>query len=148
MYGEKRQTMKIRPMTIDDYKQVYALWLSVPGMGLNTQDDSEESISRFLTRNPNTSMVAEKDGLIIGAILSGHDGRRGCIRHLAVAKSQQRQGTGKALVYATLDALKKEGIPKVNLVAFANNNEGNTFWEKLGFTTRNDLVYRDKIIKD
>ena len=138
--------MKIRNMVIEDYNQVYTLWLSVPGMGLSTQDDSEEGISRYLARNPSTCFVAEKNGSIIGAVLCGHDGRRGCLQHLAVAECERFQGIGKALVSAAIDALKQEGIPKVNLVAFANNIEGNAFWEKLGFTTRSDLVYRDKTL--
>lgn len=42
--------------------------------------------------------------------------------------------------------LKKSGINKVALVVFDRNKKGNNFWEKIGFTTREDLVYRDKTI--
>ena len=38
--------MTIRRMTIADYKQVYALWMNTPGMGLNNLDDSEEGIAK------------------------------------------------------------------------------------------------------
>ncbi len=48
--------MQIRKMTLDDYDQVYALWLSCPGMGLNNLDDSREGIDRYLRRNPNTAL--------------------------------------------------------------------------------------------
>ena len=41
---------------------------------------------------------------------------------------------------------KKEGINKVALVVFDNNNTGNKFWESQGFTTREDLIYRNKNI--
>lgn len=37
-------------------------------------------------------------------------------------------------------------IPKVLLFVFEKNEVGNEFWEKSGFTARNDLVYRNKCI--
>ena len=40
--------MLIRPMTIDDYEEVYSLWMSCKGMGLNNLDDSKEGIEKFL----------------------------------------------------------------------------------------------------
>ena len=138
-------------MTIADYDQVYALWLATPGMGLNNLDDSREGINRYLARNPTTCFVAEtgtNGGLIIGVILSGHDGRRGYIHHAAVTGSEQRRGIGAALVNASMDALKREGINKVALVVFGKNEKGNAFWEKQGFATRSDLYYRDKAITE
>ena len=69
----------IRVMTIDDYDEVYALWKKIKGFGIRSIDDSREGVDRFLRRNPTTSVVAEEDGHIVGSILCGHDGRRGCL---------------------------------------------------------------------
>lgn len=69
----------IRVMTIEDYDGVYALWKKIRGFGIRSIDDSREGVGRFLKRNPTTSVVAEKDGKIVGSILCGHDGRRGCL---------------------------------------------------------------------
>jgi len=135
-------------MTINDYSQVYSLWLNTPNMGLNNLDDSKEGIAKYLARNPNTCFVAEKDGRVIGAILSGHDGRRGYIHHTAVEKSEQRHGVGAALLNAAMDALEREVINKAALVVFGDNKNGNAFWEKQGFAARADLVYRNKAIAD
>ena len=136
----------IRTMTITDYDSVYALWLSTPGMRLNTTDDSREGVAQFLLRNPATCFVAEAEGEIIGVIVAGHDGRRGYIYHTAVRIDCRRQGVGKALVDAAVQALEKEGIHKVALVAFKRNETGNGFWESMGFTLRDDLNYRNKNI--
>jgi len=133
-------------MVIDDYDSVFNLWRNTPGMGLYTTDDSRESIERYLLRNPNTCFAAEVDAEIVGAILSGHDGRRGFIYHAAVAVNQRNSGIGGALVDAAMGALKNEGINKVGLTAYSNNEIGNRFWEKQGFTARTDLTYRDKEI--
>ena len=74
----------VRAMTIEDYDEVYALWRKIRGFGLRSVDDSREGVARFLSRNPETSVVAREDGRIVGAILCGHDGRRGCLYHVCV----------------------------------------------------------------
>ena len=134
----------IRTMTQEDYDAAYDLWMYTPGMGLNTLDDSRAGISRFLTRNPATCFVAEADGSIVGTILAGHDGRRGYIYHLAVDSSCRKQGIATELVNRALLSLRNEGINKVALVVFGKNEGGNAFWEKIGFSRREDLTYRNK----
>jgi len=140
--------MLIRNMESSDYDSVYRLWLNTPGMSLNTLDDSRQVIERYLSRNPTTCFVAEQEGEIVGVILSGHDGRRGFIYHLAVRLEERKQGIGTALVERSLEALYAEGIGKVALFVFKNNEIGNHFWAKCGFAEREDLVYRDKNIRE
>lgn len=114
-------------MTINDYDEVYGLWRSCKGMGLNNLDDSKEEIEKFLNRNPDTCFVAEMDNKIIGAILAGNDGRRGYIYHTAVSPSYQKQGIGKKLVNKAISALSGIGINKTALVVFEKNENGNAF---------------------
>lgn len=138
--------MTIRLMQLSDYEPVYQLWLSCKGMGLNDLDDSQEGIARYLMRNPDTCFLAMQFGAVIDVILSGHDGRRGYIHHTAVHPAHRGQGVGAQLVRAALDALHVQGIHKVALVVFDHNEGGNRFWEKQGFTKREDLVYRNRAL--
>ena len=140
--------MEIRKFKITDYDEAYALWQSVPGMGLNDVDDSRAGIEKYLKRNPRTAFVSVLDGQIVGIILAGHDGRRGYIHHTCVASDFRHNGIGTRLVETALDALKCEGISKVALVVFAQNDGGNAFWERMGFSTRPDLHYRNKALID
>ena len=133
----------IRVMTIEDYDEVYALWKKIRGFGIRSIDDSREGVDRFLKRNPTTSVVAEKDGRIVGSILCGHDGRRGCFYHVCVDENYRRHGIGKAMVVASMEALKAEYINKVCLIAFTSNDGGNAFWNTIGWTRRLDLNYYD-----
>ena len=135
--------IQIRPMTEADYRQVYDLWMTIKGFGIRSIDDSEEGIIRFIRRNPTTSMVALDGEKVIGAILCGHDGRRGCLYHVCVRKGYRRHGVGKAMVVACMEALGKEEINKVSLIAFTKNDIGNAFWNKIGWTKREDLNYYD-----
>lgn len=135
--------MQVRVMTIEDYPQVYALWMSIHGFGIRTVDDSCEGVEKFLKRNPATSVVAVEDDRVIGAILCGHDGRRGCFYHVCVAEDKRQRGIGKQMATFAMHALKAEGINKVSLIAFKSNEVGNRFWRSVGWTYRDDLNYYD-----
>ena len=140
--GEK--TFTIKTMTIDDYQGLHDLWMTIHGFGIRSIDDSKEGVERFLKRNPYTSVVAvAENGDIVGGILCGHDGRRGCLYHVCVREDYRRMGIGKAMVVFTMEALKKEGINKVSLIAFTQNDIGNAFWKEIGWTKREDLNYYD-----
>lgn len=130
-------------MQIEDYDGVYALWMSIKGFAIRSVDDSREGVTRFLKRNPETSVVAEEDGRIVGAILCGHDGRRGCMYHVCVQQEYRMRGIGRQMVTFAMEALKKEGISKVSLIAFTVNDIGNAFWNRIGWTRRLDLNYYD-----
>lgn len=136
-------SMKIRCMKPADYAGVYELWTQIKGFALRSIDDSEENIVRFLKRNPDMSYVAEDDGRIVGAVLCGHDGRRGSLYHVCVAEAYRMRGIGTALAKATTQALAREGINQVSLVAFSTNEAGNRFWQKLGWKLRDDLISYD-----
>ncbi len=138
----------VRSMTTEDYPAVKVLWQSIRGFGIRSIDDSEEGVGRFLARNPGISVVAEQDGAIVGAILCGHDGRRGCLYHVCVKDGSRRQGIGKAMVVFCMEALKKERINKVSLIAFTKNDVGNAFWKEIGWTGRRDLNYYDFVLNE
>lgn len=67
----------ISPFTIERYEEVITLWKETEGIGLSNAD-SKKHIQFYLGRNPNMSFIAkDKEGTILGAVLCGHDGRRG-----------------------------------------------------------------------
>lgn len=133
----------IRVMTIEDFEQVHDLWMKIKGFAIRSLDDSREGIGRFLKRNPDTSMVAVEEGKVVGAILCGHDGRRGCLYHVCVDPDYRRRGIGKDMVEACLEVLRREQINNVTLIAFAQNDIGNSFWHHVGWAEREDLNYYD-----
>lgn len=139
-----KKEFTIRAMTIEDYKGLHELWMTISGFGIRSIDDSEIGVERFLKRNPATSVVAvASDGAIVGGILCGHDGRRGCLYHVCVRSDYRRMGIGKAMVVYCMNALKAENINKVSLIAFTRNDIGNAFWNCIGWTKREDLNYYD-----
>ena len=129
----------IRTMELEDYEQVYKLWTEIKGFGIRSIDDSREGVERFLKRNPTTSVVAVQNGRIIGNILCGHDGRTGFFYHVCVAREYLKHGIGYRMVRQAIEALEREGVSKVSLIAFKQNLVGNAFWQGIGWTEREDI---------
>ena len=136
----------VRTMTIDDYEEGSLLWHKIKGFSIRSIDDSREGVARFLKRNPDSSVVAVEDSRVVGAILCGHDGRRGCMYHVCVDPEYRMRGIGKSMVVFAMNALKKENISKVSLIAFTKNDVGNKFWRCIGWTKREDLNYYDFVL--
>lgn len=136
------QNIRIRTMEPDDYEEVHALWMTIHGFGIRSIDDSYDFVTRFIRRNPTTSIVAvNENNNIVGSILCGHDGRSACFYHVCVAEAYRRQGIGRAMAATAMQALKKEHVNKVTLIAYKNNEVGNIFWNSEGFAERTDVNY-------
>ena len=138
----------IRVMTMEDYDEVKSLWMRIKGFGIRSIDDSKEGVERFIKRNPTTSVVAVEDGNIIGSILCGHDGRHGCLYHVCVDEAYRMHGIGKSMVVACMEALMKEHINKVTIIAFTKNDVGNAFWHEIGWTQREDVNYYEFVLNE
>ena len=139
--------VRIRPMLEEDYDDVRALWMTIRGFGIRALDDSREDVTRFIRRNPTTSVVAQADGQIVGSILCGSDGRQGALYHVCVARAYRRQGIGTRMVGYCMERLREMGINKVALIAFANNDGGNAFWRRIGWK-KCDVNYYEFVLNE
>jgi len=135
----------ILPFEIKAYDDVYALWRRCEGLGLSSAD-LREAIESYLDRNPGMSFVAKANDSIVGAILGGHDGRRGYIHHLAVDANWRRRGIARQLVEKCLHALKESGIQKTHIFIFNDNANGIAFWKSIGWIGRSDISVISKTI--
>ncbi len=142
----KKDEIMVRKMTMDDYAKVHELWMNIHKFGIRSIDDSKDGIQRFLMRNPDTSVVAVSNGELIGSILCGHDGRTASFYHVCVKEEFRNQGVGKAMVMHCMKALEKEKVSKISLVAFKDNEVGNSFWKEEGWQKREDLNLYDFIL--
>jgi ribosomal protein S18 acetylase RimI-like enzyme len=137
----------VREFTTGDYEAAYALWKASEGIGLS-EADTRENIGLYLRRNPGQSFVALENGVLVGAVLCGNDGRRGFLHHLAVAPSCRRKGAGRALIRKALDALAAQGMRKCHIFVISANEEGKRFWRRVGWEERTMLVVMSKDVTD
>jgi len=129
----------IREMSINDFPAVLALWQQTEYLTLN-ECDTEAGINLYLRRNPGLCFVAidNYSGQLVAATLCGHDGRRGMLRHLAVAQSHRGQGLSRQLVAKALDGLATTGIGKCNIFVEDDNLPGLAYWQHLGWLKLDD----------
>ena len=130
--------MQIRPMTINDYDEVFAMWQITTKRALSKADERDQ-IERYLLRNAGMSQVAVIDGKIVGTVLAGHDGRRGFIHHMAVLPEYRRRRIGHALAEKAIEMIARDGIDKTHIFCYQNNETGQKFWSDFGFTKRDDV---------
>ena len=138
-------SVEICAMGMADYAEVIALWQQSEGIGLS-QADQPERIAAYLERNPGMSFTARESGLLLGAALAGHDGRRGYLHHLAVRADRRGQGIGRLLVVSCLEALGQAGIDKCHLFVFGKNQAGIAFWKRIGWQERVEIELMSKNI--
>jgi ribosomal protein S18 acetylase RimI-like enzyme len=127
----------IRPMQLTDYDAVMALMRQTPGVSIRDAD-SLEATRRYLDRNPGLSFVAQIDDVLVGCIMSGHDGRRGYLQHLLVLPAYRKQGIAAALVEHCLAALALAGIVKSHVDVLISNLPAQAYWQRQGWTRRDD----------
>jgi ribosomal protein S18 acetylase RimI-like enzyme len=127
------------PLGAGDFAAALALWEAAEGVKLRDEDRQPAAFERFLRRNPGLSWAAWRGGRLVGAVMAGHDGRRGHLYHLAVAAEARGQGVGRGLVERVLRELAALGIPKVQACVLCANTGGQSFWQALGWSGRDDL---------
>lgn len=126
------KTISTREFVISDYDRAVMLWQAVEGVEI-CEGDSREEIGAYLARNPGLSRVAESEGEMIGAVLCGHDGRRGFVYHLAVAADFRGRGVGRLMLDECFRGLKAAGIQRAIILVADDNAKGHEFWLRNGW---------------
>lgn len=124
-------------MTVADLEPARDLWAKAEGVELSLGDGVDD-LRRYLQRNPDLSAVAEAGGRVVGAVLAGHDGRRGYLYHLAVAPERRGEGIGRALVQRVQRQLKAAGVERILILVARGNDAGRRFWERVGWEGLNE----------
>ena len=122
----------IRSFREADRLQLVQLWSAV------FSDDPprnapDRMIDGALAVRPESLLVAELGGAVVGAVIAGFDGVRGWIYHLAVAPAQRRRGIATRLVRGAEAALHARGCSKINLQVRATNESVVAFYRALGY---------------
>jgi len=138
--------VRLRTFSFDgDWDAVRALWARCgPGVQFSRSDEPAE-IRKKLQRDPDLFLVAERDGLVIGAVMGGFDGRRGLIYHLAVAPEARQQGTGAALMGEIETRLKAKGCLKSYLLVTRENADVLAFYRARGWDVM-DMYLMGKVL--
>jgi N-acetylglutamate synthase len=143
----KKIKIEFKPLLPRDIQRAISFWRSIDGIFLHDNgEDSFNGIKAYLKRNQNFSFLAEFDGEIIGALMAGHDSRRGFIHHLGINPLFRKRGIGKKLLNLSIEQLKKAGIKKCALFVLKNNKPAHSFYKHLGWKKEDIVSVFSKIV--
>jgi ribosomal protein S18 acetylase RimI-like enzyme len=94
---------------------------------------AEVAIPAKLKIQPDLFLVAIEQTLVAGSIMAGYDGHRGWLYAVAVLRSYQKRGLGRALVREAEERLRLIGCKKINLQVRASNTTVIEFYRSLGY---------------
>ncbi len=130
----KTNNITIREFRIDDYDNIIELWENA---GIHYKPNGRESRARMekeIKSRQAVFLVAAADNRIVGVVLGTHDGRKGWINRLAVAKRFRRQNIAAKLVSAVEARLNKLGIEIISCLIEPENEISRQFFNQLGYT--------------
>ncbi len=129
--GQNGSVTTIRSATTEDIGDVVDLWEGAAGP--SRQPGRHDEVYRLIAHDPDSLLIAEHDGCILGTVIIGWDGWRCHLYRLAVDQSVRRSGIARALMdQASLQA-KALGASRLDAMVNVENDQAIAFWEQFGF---------------
>ena len=133
----------IREFHLSDYDSVLKLW-DEAGLTYRPQGrDSRLRIGKEIKQGHSVFLVAEAEGKIVGTLLGTHDGHKGWLNRLAVAKGFQRHGLARQLVTEVESRFDKLGLDVIACLIEGENTTSMEVFTRLGYK-KSDVVYFSK----
>ena len=136
--------MKIKPISIDYYESIIALWEKAKLPYKPKGRDSKEELKKQMQRDPDLFFGAFEDNKLIGTVFATDDGRKGWINRLAVHPDYSGKGIGKILCQKAESQLQIRGIKIICTLVEDWNKVSLEFFKKVGYKKHDDIFYLSK----
>jgi GNAT superfamily N-acetyltransferase len=134
----------VRPLTIEDYDRMIALWERAELSYRPKGRDAKEEIDTQLKRD-DLRVLGMFDGeKLIGTILCSSDGRRGWINRLAVDPDYRKQGLSQRLIEDSEVFLRSLGLKVIAALIEDYNEPSIAAFKKAGYLYGQDIMYLSK----
>jgi ribosomal protein S18 acetylase RimI-like enzyme len=107
-----------------------------------TTADRLGDVQRLLSQESGSLLVAEADGVIVGALIAGWDGWRGNMYRLVVRSDRRRLGIGLTLVRAGEKHLQRQGARRITALVAYEDEVASAFWESAGYPRDREIGRR------
>ena len=108
--------------------------------------EAQDNLERKIKRDPESILVAEDDGQVIGCVFIVEDGWNAFVWRLAVRRDQRRKGVGLSLMQKVEEIIKSRGIKEVSLFVDTKNEHLKAWYEKQDYETTSDYTFMYKKI--
>jgi ribosomal protein S18 acetylase RimI-like enzyme len=123
--------LRIRAATPGDLDAVLAFWKDA-AEGTSISDD-RASVERLVTRDPDSLILAELGGELVGTVIAGFDGWRCHLYRLAVHPGRRRRGIGSALLAAAEERFVELGGRRGDAMVLTENERAHHAWRAAGY---------------
>jgi ribosomal protein S18 acetylase RimI-like enzyme len=131
----------VRACRPEEAPAVLALWLQSRSEHATTADRLVD-VQRLVSEESGSLLVANVDGLILGALIAAWDGWRGNMYRLAVHFEHRRRGVGLALVRAGEKHLCGQGARRITALVAYEDEVASAFWEAAGYPRDHEIGRR------
>ncbi|OGC59218.1 hypothetical protein A3A70_00805, partial [candidate division WWE3 bacterium RIFCSPLOWO2_01_FULL_42_11] len=121
----------IRNFTQSDYPFMRQI-LEEGGL-FDSNIDNEARVLEKISRDPQSTIVAEEGGKIIGTLSIMEDGQLAFLVRLAVKKEHRGRGLGTKLMQEAETILKARGYEEVHILVNEKDPELQDYYERLGY---------------
>jgi ribosomal protein S18 acetylase RimI-like enzyme len=131
----------LRASRPDEVEAVLDFWRRAEASPSSTE--SAEDVRGLLERDPDSLIVAESGGEIVGTLIAGWDGWRATFYRLAVEPAHRRHGLATTLVRAGEERFRALGAKRLNAIAESHKPGAMAFWASAGYelqTSRSRFV--------
>lgn len=126
------EQITIRLARYDDVDAVLELWAQVRSE-YASMPDRREDVERLVGDSPAALLVAEVDGVLVGAVIAGWDGWRGNLYRLAVDDGHRRRGIGLRLIRSAEKYFLDRGVRRVTALVAYDDPDAGSFWNAAGY---------------
>ncbi|HEX3177130.1 MAG TPA: GNAT family N-acetyltransferase [Methylomirabilota bacterium] len=117
----------VRGCRLDECALVLDLWRKAEAIPRPT--DTLPEVERLVREHPDTLLVGEESGRIVGSVIAGWDGWRGGIYRLAVLPECRRRGVAQALVAEAERRLHARGARRLSAMVAREEPQAVAFWD-------------------
>lgn len=129
----------IRAAQAADIPPVLALWQEARSVPASTPDTSA-GLHALIDHMPDSLLVADLEGEIVGTVIAAWDGWRGNVYRLAVRRDCRRLGIGLRLVAAGEARLREKGAQRVTALVATEELGAAALWGAAGYEHDRNVV--------